>query len=151
MAKKPVSRMKVTVAKAVMSLSTYVFKDSRVPAKTRWVEKIVNNETGHELIAYVVECNGYLRRMVHDPITGTRSLWSRVMCRLDAGMKMHRGIHLHHDNGDTLDDRPENVFPVTASAHASCHKGGKKLSRAEALLWKRKNNAGTWKYEVIAE
>ena len=39
------------------------------------------------------------------------------------GRRLQKGEHVHHINGDKLDNRPENLFVGTASQHRLLHRG----------------------------
>lgn len=52
---------------------------------------------------------------------GTRAYEHRMVAESKIGRKLQKGEHVHHINGDKLDNRPENLMVLSASEHVKLH------------------------------
>lgn len=68
---------------------------------------------------------------------GKRYLWYRVVMWNKLGRELDRGETVHHINGDSTDDRPENLALLSPSEHSRLHGStpevAERMRRANAI------------------
>lgn len=61
-------------------------------------------------------------REVRHPVTGRRTYEHRLVAEQIVGRPLERHEHVHHINGDGLDNRPENLEVLSAREHRGRHR-----------------------------
>lgn len=84
---------------------------------------------------YIVDANGYMRFRVND-----RGVYAhRYIMELLLGRPLLTSEHVHHKDGDKLNNFPDNLELLSATAHAKEHvtsERAKQLSiRGHAVRW----------------
>jgi hypothetical protein len=104
--------------------------DVSAPTIRYWMKKygIPRREPNTEKPPYLRETKGgYLRIHTSDTNGGLDRVYvHRLVAVAEYGFEAVRDNHVHHESGHGLDNRPDNLVPLSPAEHAAEHDLGRK-------------------------